>query len=133
VVLEEIADEAGRDGWVRIASACGFFDQPGHAERQRELLGLPGRHWLARRGHRAVGMATLYLAGRVALLEHVAVLPGERRRGIGRALAAVRLHAARRAGCETAVFGTTPESAALYEPFGFTTEPDLPRRWFYLP
>ena len=133
VEVQEIADDAGRDAWIRIASACGFFDAPRHAERQRELLALSGRHWLARRGDRAVGMATVYLAGDVALLEHVAVLPDERRRGIGRALAVVRLHAARRAGCETAVFGTTPESVALYEPFGFTTEPDLPRRWFYLP
>ena len=67
------------------------------------------------------------------LLEHVAVVEDERRRGIGTALALVRLHEARRLGCELAVFGTTPESAALYAHFGFTTQPDEGRRWFYLP
>ena len=57
----------------------------------------------------------------------------ERRGGIGTALALARLHEARRLGCELAVFGTTPESAALYDRFGFTTQPDEGRRWFYLP
>jgi predicted N-acetyltransferase YhbS len=78
-------------------------------------------------------MATASFAGGVALLEYVAVVPGERRRGIGSTLALVRLHKAVKLGCTTAVFGTTPESAALYAPFGFTTEPDTPGRWFYLP
>ena len=52
---------------------------------------------------------------------------------IGTALALVRLHEAKRLGCELGVFGTTPESAALYERYGFTTQPDEGRRWFYLP
>jgi len=30
-------------------------------------------------------------------------------------------------------FGTTPASAALYDRFGFTTQPVEGRRWFYLP
>ena len=67
------------------------------------------------------------------LLEHVEVVEEERRRGIGTALALVRLHEGRRLGCGLAVFGTTPESAALYEQFGFTTQPDEGRCWFYLP
>jgi hypothetical protein len=45
---------------------------------------------------------------------------------------AARLHEARRLGCTTAVFGTTPQSEALYAPLGLTTEPDAPGRWFYL-
>jgi GNAT superfamily N-acetyltransferase len=96
-------------------------------------LPVADRHWLALRGDRPVGMATAFFAGEVALLEHVGVVPDERRRGIATALALARLHEARRLGCETAVFGTTPESAALYEPLGLTTEPTAPRRWFYLP
>ncbi len=133
VEVEEIRDGAGLDEWIEVAATCGFFDEPGHPARQRELLALAGRHWVARRGGRPVGMATAFFAGEVALFEHVAVVPEERRRGIGSTLALVRLHEARRLGCTTAVFGTTPESAALYEPFGFTTEPDVPGRWFYLP
>jgi GNAT superfamily N-acetyltransferase len=133
VVVEEVRDGAGLDAWVDVAAACGFFDEPGHLRRQRELLGLAGRHWVARRGGRPVGMATAFFADGVALLEHVAVVADERRCGIGSTLALVRLHEARRLGCTTAVFGTTPESAALYARFGFTTEPDAPGRWFYLP
>jgi GNAT superfamily N-acetyltransferase len=133
VVIEEVRDGAGIDGWIEVAASCDFFDEPGHLGRQRELLRLAGRHWLARSGGRPVGMASAFFAGGVALLEHVAVVPGERRRGIGSTLALVRLHDARKLGCTTAVFGTTPESVALYAPFGFTTEPDAPGRWFYLP
>jgi GNAT superfamily N-acetyltransferase len=63
----------------------------------------------------------------------MAVVEEERRRGIGTALALMRLQEARRLGCDLAVFGTTPESASLYEQFGFTTQPVEGRRWFYLP
>lgn len=133
VVIEEVQDGPGLDGWIDVAAACGFFGAPGHLGGQRKLLRLVGRHWLARRGSRPVGMATASFAGGVALLEHVAVVPGERRCGIGSTLALVRLHKAVKLGCTTAVFGTTPESAALYAPFGFATEPDAPGRWFYLP
>lgn len=133
VSVQEIADDTGYDGWIAVAGACGFFDEPGHRARQRALLPVAGRHWLALRGDRPVGMATAFFTGGPMLLEHVGVVPDERRRGIATALALVRLHEGRRLGCETAVFGTTPESAALYEPLGFTTEPDLRGRWFYLP
>jgi GNAT superfamily N-acetyltransferase len=133
VVVEQVRDGTGLDAWIEVAAACGLFDEPGHLERQRRLLPLAGRHWLARRDGRAVAMATAFFADDVALLEHVAVVPDERRRGVGSTLALLRLREARRLGCTTAVFGTTPESAALYAPLGFTTEPDAPGRWFYLP
>ena len=94
---------------------------------------LPIRHWLAlREGHR-VGEASAFFTGSTVLLENVEVVEEERRRGIGTALALARLREGRRLGCELAVFGTTPESAALYEQFGFSTQPDQGRRWFYLP
>ena len=57
----------------------------------------------------------------------------ERRRGLATALALIRLREARRLGCEAAVFGTTPESEALYARLGFTTQPVEGRRWFYIP
>jgi GNAT superfamily N-acetyltransferase len=133
VVVEEMQGEPGLDAWIEVAAACGFFDEPGHLDSQRTLLRLVGRHWLARRDGRPAGMATAFFARGVALLEHVAVVPRERRRGIGSTLALVRLHEALKLGCTAAVFGTTPDSAALYAPFGFTTEPDAPGRWFYLP
>ena len=75
---------------------------------------------LARRDGRRVGDASAFFTSSTVLLEHVEVAEEERRRGIGTALALARLHEGRRLGCELAVFGTTPESAALYEQFGFT-------------
>lgn len=131
VTLEEIVDDAGYDAWMAVADACGFFEQ--HHPQQRALLPVAGRHWLALRAGRPVGLATAFFTHDVALLEHVGVVPDERRGGIATALALVRLHEARSLGCTTVVFGTTPESTALYEPLAFTTEPTAPRRWFYLP
>jgi GNAT superfamily N-acetyltransferase len=94
---------------------------------------LPIRHWAAWRGGKRVGSASAFFTSTTVLLEHVNVDEDERRRGIGTALALARLLEARRLGCELAVFGTTPESAALYAQFGFTTQPVEGRRWFYLP
>ena len=102
-------------------------------EEDDEPRPLPIRHWVARRDERRVGDASAFFTSSTVLLEHVEVAEEERRRGIGTALALVRLHEGRRLGCGLAVFGTTPESAALYEQFGFTTQPDEGRCWFYLP
>ena len=102
-------------------------------EEDDEPWPLPIRHWAARRDGRRVGDASAFFTSNTVLLEHVEVAEDERRRGIGTALALARLHEGRRLGCEFAVFGTTPESAALYDRFGFTTQPVEGRRWFYLP
>ena len=80
------------------------------------------------------GLATAFFLSGTVLLEHVAVhRGGAPARNRDAQLALARLHEARRFGCELAVFGTTPESAALYGRFGFSTQPDQGRRWFYLP
>jgi GNAT superfamily N-acetyltransferase len=126
VSIAEAATEQDFDDWLEVALATGIYEE-------RDGRPLPLRHWVARRGDRPVGLATAFFLSGTVLLEHVAVLEQERRRGIAMALALVRLHEARRFGCELAVFGTTPESAALYERFGFSTQPDEGRRWFYLP
>jgi GNAT superfamily N-acetyltransferase len=102
-------------------------------EHDDEPRALPIRHWVARRDGRRVGDASAFFTSSTVLLEHIEVAEDERRRGIGTALALARLHEGHRLGCELAVFGTTPESAALYEQFGFTTQPVEGRRWFYLP
>jgi GNAT superfamily N-acetyltransferase len=126
VSIAEATSEADLDDWLRVALATGIYEQ-------RDRRPLPLRHWVARRGDRPVGLGTAFFLSGTVLLEHVAVIEEERRRGIGTALALARLHEARRFGCELAVFGTTPESAALYARFGFTTQPVEGRRWFYLP
>ena len=126
VAIGEATSEEDLDDWLHVALATGIFEE-------RDRRPLPLRHWVARRGGRPVGLATAFFLSGTVLLEHAAVIESERRRGIATALALVRLHEARRFGCELAVFGTTPESAALYAHFGFTTQPDEGRRWFYLP
>jgi GNAT superfamily N-acetyltransferase len=111
-----------------LALPPGVAIEEDHAPRP-----LPIRHWVARRGDGRIGEASAFFTSSTVLLENVDVVEDERRRGVGTALALVRLHEARRLGCRLAVFGTTPQSAALYEQFGFTTQPNEGRRWFYLP
>jgi GNAT superfamily N-acetyltransferase len=126
ISISEVTTAEDLEDWLAVARATGIC----HELDRRPL---PVRHWVARRGRVSVGLATAFFAGETVLLEHVAVLEEERRSGIATALALVRLHEARRLACRLAVFGTTPESATLYERFGFTTQPDAGRRWFYLP
>ncbi len=126
VSIAQAVTERDLEDWVEVARGAGIYDE--HARRP-----LPVRHWVARRGNKPVGLGTAFFLSGVVLLEHVAVVEHERRRGIGAALALVRLHEARRFGCRFGLFGTTPESAGLYAPFGFTTQPVEGRRWFYLP
>jgi GNAT superfamily N-acetyltransferase len=126
ISIAEATTARDLDDWLEVALATGIYEQ-------RDRRPLPLRHWVARRRNRPVGLATAFFLSGTVLLEHVAVIEEERRRGLGTALALVRLHEARRFGCGLAVFGTTPESAALYSRFGFTTQPDEGRRWFYLP
>ena len=126
ITIADAVTERDLDDWLRVAQETGLFDED-------ERHPLPVRHWVARRRSKPVGVATAFFLSDVVLLEHVAVVERERRRGLGTALALVRLHEARRLGCRFAVFGTTPESAALYALLGFTTQPVDGRRWFYLP
>lgn len=106
------------------------FHDESEAHRAAELfasLGLADdaapQHYLATDDGEDVGMATAYFAEAVVLLQHVIVIPGRRRQGIGRALALARLADAIARGCTFAVLGPTPESEALYRPLGFTTTP----------
>jgi GNAT superfamily N-acetyltransferase len=126
ITISAATDARDLDDWLAVARQTAIYEE--HDRRP-----LPVRHWVARRADRPVGLATAFFTSTTVLLEHVAVVEDERRRGIATALALVRLREGRRFGCELAVFGTTPESAALYERFGFTTQPDEGRRWFYLP
>jgi GNAT superfamily N-acetyltransferase len=134
-----VASERDLDAWLDVATACGLHE---HGERRtwRDLLlGLgfapaaPIRLYVAFRGDRAVGMASAFYAGALALLTAVAVITDERRRGIGRAFALMRLHEARERGCMMAVLAPTPDGTKLYNALGFETHPQPPDRWFFLP
>jgi GNAT superfamily N-acetyltransferase len=140
VAIARVGDARRLDEWLEVASACELTADDDDRRARRRLylsLGLerdrPLRHYVASRGRTPVGLASLFLAGATAVLEHVAVVPAERRRGIGRALARARLVVARRAGCRYAVLAPSPEGAELYRSLGFTIAPTPPDRWFYLP
>ncbi len=66
--------------------------------------------YLARRGGRAAGGASMRLCEGVAQLCGAATVPEQRRRGVQSALLATRLDEARRAGCDVAVVTTQPGS-----------------------
>lgn len=126
---------------TRAEPPCGALDDT-DADRDRTrtvLLALeldrdgPLVCYVARRGGRAVGIARAHYATGAAVMQHVGVLPGERRRGVGRALAHARLAEARRRGYEHAVLSPSPEGAKLYGALGFAVEAFPPDRWFYLP
>jgi GNAT superfamily N-acetyltransferase len=140
VAIRELTDSSDLELWLDVVQACGWFSEPKARAGQRRLystvgfgLGHPHRHWLAIRDGTPVGAATAFFADGAVLLENLAVKPGERRRGIGTALAAVRLREARRLGCDVVVLGPTPDSQPFYEQLGFTLTSSPRRRWYYIP
>lgn len=66
-----------------------------------------------------VGGGTLFVTGRTAGLYDVAVLPGHRGRGLGTAVTAALVDAARDAGCTEAVLHATELGVGVYERLGF--------------
>ena len=135
-----VASERDLDAWLDVAGACGWHENAADRLAWRTLfldLGLapsaPIRLYVALRDNRAVGMASAFYAGTLALLTTVAVPVDERRRGIGRALASMRMSEACERGCNTAVLAPTPDGARLYEALGFETHRQPPDRWLYLP
>jgi GNAT superfamily N-acetyltransferase len=110
VRLAPVSSERTLGAWLDVAGAGGWFESEA-----------------------AVGMASAFFTEKTVVLTSVSVLPSERRRGIGRALALERLREARERGCELAVLGSSPDGAALYETLGFESHPQPPDRWFYAP
>jgi arsenate reductase len=82
----------------------------------------PAAYALARRGGEVAGVAGLETYGSVGLLRSVAVVPTLRRSGVGRALVADRLAAARARGL-TAVYLLTTTAAGYFEKLGFAPTP----------
>src|SRR4051794_13783307 len=136
VSVVEVAGARSAEEWLDVAEACGWIEDRADRERRGRTLLECGRElaaYVARRGGRPVGMARALYVPPLAALVDLAVLPAERRRGIGRALAGARVEEARRRGCELAVLAPSPDGYELYRTLGFELEPPLPDRWFYLP
>jgi GNAT superfamily N-acetyltransferase len=140
VRIADVSSARAFEAWLDVAGACDWFESEPGRRALRDLhsgLGLddsaPLRHYVAMREETAVGMASAFFTGKTVVLASVAVLPSERRLGIGRALAFERLRQARDRGCDLAVLAPSPDGAALYEALGFETYRQAPDRWFYAP
>ena len=124
VRLDEVRGEAAHRTWA--AALCRIYGFPEVAERswlesarRCGWDGLPWRQWTAfddTAGGEPVGVTLLLCGGGVASLYAVGTLAAARRRGIGRALTLVPLHAS---GARVAGFLSSEEGALLYDALGF--------------
>lgn len=132
-----LVETAAVDDWFDFASAHGWFDDPSErAPFERlygELVGERFRLYLARTDGEVAGFASGFYGASTALLTQVVVDESFRRRGVGTALVAARLHDAGELGCDRAVLGPSPDGAKLYTALGFELRPTPPNRWYYLP
>ena len=124
VRIMPVASEADLEGWLDVASACAWFETPRERDAFKRLgleLVLSPSHefYLASSGEPALGMASAFYTGELALLTSIAVLPAARRQGIARALALSRLRIACERGCRSAVLAPSPDGAGLYRAIGF--------------
>jgi ankyrin repeat protein/GNAT superfamily N-acetyltransferase len=87
------------------------------------------QRFVARRNGRAVGIVSTFTHADTTVILDLAVLPEQRRQGIGRALMARALAGAR----PHVVLGPTPESIPFYRRLGFELRPALRDRYYYLP
>lgn len=123
--------------WFDFASTHDWFGDPSERalfERlYTELVGDRFRLYLARVHDVVAGFASAFYGVSTALMTQVIVDETFRRRGIGTALVAVRLHDARELGCGRATLGPSPDGAKLYAALGFELSSTPPHRWYYLP
>jgi GNAT superfamily N-acetyltransferase len=96
-------------------------------------LGLDGalRHFAAWRDGAPAGLVSTFVSESTLTLTTLAVAPGRRRRGIGRALVLHALSAA--AGCEVALLAPTPGTIPFYAALGFELYRFPPDRAYYTP
>jgi GNAT superfamily N-acetyltransferase len=125
------------DEWIAVAGQC-VFPAAEREQRGAILASLrlgaeaPLQLRIARRDGRAIGVASFFVDGEIALGQHLGVLAVERRAGVGRALAQACARDARAAGASFAVLGPTPETIAFYRLLGAVLCPGLRDRSFYL-
>lgn len=140
VSVRAVASAKDLDAWIEVASACGWIESDDDRRARRDLVlsfgfaeATPKRLYVASRGDRPVGMAAAFYTCETVMLTAVAVLEEERRRGVGRALAMMRLEEAQMRGCTSAVLGPSPDGVKLYQALGFTVRREPEGRCFYLP
>jgi GNAT superfamily N-acetyltransferase len=139
VKVGRVRDSRDLDAWLDVAGECGWLDDDRDRQARRRLYDAIGfdddrlGHWIAVHGDRPVGMASAFLDGQVVDLCNLAVLEGDRRRGVGTALIERRLGDAAARGAVRAVSGVTPEGWQVYQRRGFRSVPVGKDVCFYLP
>lgn len=138
VEIRPVRTVADLDHWLDVAATCGWTSSA-QDRRARQVLYQSlsrrngHRYWIALDGDTPTAFASSYLHGHVLELSDLGVLPSHRRRGIGRALVAARLAAARHRGVTVVVSAPSPEGWQLQQRLGFRSVPVIPDRCFYLP
>jgi GNAT superfamily N-acetyltransferase len=139
--IAEITTGADLAGWRQVAGGV-WRDWTGERlDRQAAVYASlrlgpssPWRHWLARTDTgEPIGMASGLFTAETVMVDQVGVLESHRGAGIGAALVTTVVAAAAGLGMRYAVLAPTPESRPLYQRLGFTLQPVVPDRQFYLP
>jgi len=138
--VERARSEEDIAAWFDLAGSNGWFDDPSEREpferlyRELALREEPRvALYLARAGGAPVGFASAFYGETTVLLTQIVVLDAAQRRGIGTALAHVRLLEAQARGCELAVLAPAPDGVPFYRALGFELHRSPPDRWYYLP
>jgi GNAT superfamily N-acetyltransferase len=133
--VEAVRDEDGLTRWFDRAEGGNWFGDRREREPFQRLYG----ELALRENARVVlylardAFASAFYGETAVLLTQGNVDKQVQRRGIGTALAHVRLREAKARGCELAVLAPSPDGRALYAALGFELQRTPPNRWYYLP
>ena len=140
VQIRELTTAGQVAAWGQVAAGVWAEETEADLRRQSDLYAslpvgpdAPWRHWLAWVDGQPIGMASGMFTADAVMVEHVGVLDTYRRAGVGAALVTTVVGDAAARQAPYAVLAPTPESRPLYERLGFTLQPVLPDRQFYLP
>jgi len=123
----EVKSEGQLADWTRTCTAAFGFDEALSGWWHELFTSLPFgastplRHFLACIEGEPVGTASAFIEDGVVGMASVGVRQEHRRRGIGSALTATALEAARKHGCRLGVLFSSPMATGMYEAMGFRT------------
>lgn len=116
-----------------VRQACGWFDADERHDRRALLAPHPlWHHVVVRRGPRVVGAASGFVGAALEVVD-LAVLPDERRTGVGSALLGALVAWGRERGAEHVVAAPSHDGARLLAAHGFVLAPVTPDVCAYSP